>query len=198
MDHGSSAAGAILRPLLAFSRAIDATTARIGRSVSWLILAAVLISAGNAIVRKTLHTSSNAALEIQWYLFAAVFMLLAGHVLLKNAHVRIDFVSSRLAPRTRNWVDVVGLVAFVLPLCGLLIAQSLPLALEAWHNGETSPNAGGLIRWPVYALLPLGMALLFLQSLSELVKRAAFLQGLAPDPLADGRADPADAADAAH
>ena len=198
MDQGPSAAGGMLRPLLAFSRAIDAATARIGRSVSWLILAAVLISAGNAIVRKTLHTSSNAALEIQWYLFAAVFMLMAGHVFLKNAHVRIDFVSSRLAPRTRNWVDIAGIVLFVLPLCGLLIAQSVPVALEAWHNGETSPNAGGLIRWPVYALLPLGMTLLLLQSLSELVKRVAFLQGLIPDPLADRRADPDGAAEAGH
>jgi TRAP-type mannitol/chloroaromatic compound transport system permease small subunit len=195
---GRSAAGGILRPLLALARAVDAVTTRIGRWTSWLILATVLISAGNAVVRKTLHTSSNAALEIQWYLFAAVFMLLAGYVFLRNAHVRIDFVSARLAPRTRNWIDVIGIVLFALPLCGLLIAQSVPVVLEAWRNGETSPNAGGLIRWPVYALLPMGMALLFVQCLSELVKRLAFLRGLIPDPLADRRTDPDGAAEAGH
>jgi TRAP-type mannitol/chloroaromatic compound transport system permease small subunit len=166
--------------LLGASRLVDALNLLVGRSVRWLILAAVLISAGNAVVRKAFHTSSNALLEIQWYLFAAVFLLCAAYALLRNAHVRIDFVSNRLSPRTRSWIDIAGIVFFAVPFCWLVIQLSVPLVLEAFQTGETSANAGGLLRWPVYALVPLGMALLLLQCLSELVKHVASLRGLSP------------------
>jgi TRAP-type mannitol/chloroaromatic compound transport system permease small subunit len=170
----------MMQMLLAASRRVDALNLLVGRSVRWLILAAVLISAGNAIVRKAFRTSSNALLEIQWYLFAAVFLLCAAYALLRNAHVRIDFVSVRLSPRARAWIDIAGIVFFAMPFCWLLVQLSLPLVLDAFHSNETSPNAGGLLRWPVYALLPLGMSLLLLQCFSELVKHIAFLRGLLP------------------
>ena len=172
--------------LLAASRLVDSLNALVGRYVRWLILAAVLVSAGNAIVRKLFQTSSNALLEIQWYLFAAVFLLCAGYALLRTVHVRIDFVSSRLSARARSWIEIAGIVCFAIPFCWLLIQLSLPLVLDALHSGEVSSNAGGLIRWPVYALVPLGMALLLLQCLSELVKQVAFLRGLVPDPALSG------------
>ena len=162
---------------LTFSRLVDAVNDRIGKSLFWLVLLAVLISAGNAIVRKAFNTSSNALLEIQWYLFAAVFMLGAGYAFLKNAHVRIDFLSGRLSAKARNWIDIVGIIVFLWPLFA-----------NAWESGEMSQNAGGLIRWPVYLLIPAGMALLFLQSVSELIKRFAFLRGAAPDSLGHGHA----------
>jgi TRAP-type mannitol/chloroaromatic compound transport system permease small subunit len=170
----------MMRMLLAASRRVDKLNLLVGRSVRWLILVAVLISAGNAVVRKAFQTSSNALLEIQWYLFAAVFLLCAASALLKNAHVRIDFVSSRLSSRARSWIDIAGIVFFAVPFCWLLVHLSLPLVLEAFHTDETSPNAGGLLRWPVYALVPLGMALLLLQCLSELVKHIASLRDLLP------------------
>ncbi len=173
---------------LSFSRLVDAVNDRIGKSLFWLVLLAVLISAGNAIVRKVFNTSSNALLEIQWYLFAAVFMLGAGYAFLKNAHVRIDFLSGRLSAKARNWIDIVGIVVFLWPLCLLFIKLSWPLFANAWASGEMSQNAGGLIRWPAYLMIPAGMALLFLQSLSELVKRVAYLKGAAPDPLSQGHA----------
>lgn len=173
-----------LTPLLKFSRLIDAISDRIGHLVRWLILAAVLISAANAIVRKTFNISSNAYLEAQWYLFAAVFMLGAGYAFLRNAHVRIDFVSNHLSPRTRNWIDVLGIVFVLIPFCVLMIDFSWPLFHRAWESGEMSQNAGGLIRWPVLLFMPLGFLLLLVQALSELVKRFAFLRGLAPDPIA--------------
>lgn len=167
-----------MKYLLEASRRVDSLNALVGRSVRWLILLAVAVSAGNAIVRKAFQTSSNALLEIQWYLFAAVFLLCAGYALLTNVHVRIDFVSSRLSSRARAWIEILGLVLFAVPFCWLLIQLSLPLVLDALSSGEVSPNAGGLLRWPVYALLPLGMLLLMLQCLSELIKQVAFLRGL--------------------
>ena len=173
-----------MKPLLRLSSLIDAINDRIGQTLMWLILAAVLISATNAIVRKIFGVSSNAFLEVQWYLFAAVFMLGAGYTFLKNAHVRIDFVSSRLSPQTRSWIDIVGIIVFLAPLCWLLVFMSWPLFINAWESGEVSGNAGGLIRWPVYLLIPVGMALLLMQAVSELIKRFAFLRGLIPDPLA--------------
>jgi TRAP-type mannitol/chloroaromatic compound transport system permease small subunit len=173
-----------MKALLKFSGVVDALNERIGQAIMWLVLAAVLISAGNAIVRKIFAVSSNSLLEIQWYLFAAVFLLGAGYTFLKNAHVRIDFISNRLSARTRNWIDIVGILLFLLPLCWLLITLSWPLFVNAYESGEMSQNAGGLIRWPVYALIPAGMTLLLLQGLSELIKRFAFLRGLIPDPLA--------------
>ncbi len=171
--------------LLKLSRLIDGLSTRIGRFTMWLILATTVISAGNAIVRKAFNTSSNSLLEIQWYLFAAVFMLGAGYGFLKNSHVRIDFVSARLSPRTRNWIDVGGIVGVLIPFCLICIALSWPMFVQAYESGEMSQNAGGLIRWPVYALMPLGFALLLLQALSELLKRVLFLRGLGPDSLAD-------------
>lgn len=169
--------------LLKLSRLVDGLSDLIGKLAMWMILAATLISAGNAVVRKIFGTSSNAWLEIQWYLFAAVFMLGGGYAFLRNAHVRIDFISSKFTDRTRNWIDVGGIIIFLIPLCYLMILEGWPLFMGAWTSGEMSSNAGGLIRWPVYAVIPLGFALLLLQGLSELVKRIAFLTGHGPDSL---------------
>ena len=168
--------------LLALSRLIDRMSQLVGQVVAWLVLAAVLISAGNAIVRKVFDTSSNAYLEIQWYLFAAVFLLAAGYTMLRQEHVKIDVISGRFSKRTQIWIDIIGLVCFVLPLVYVVMKLSLPLAVRAFETNEYSSNAGGLIRWPVFALLPLGFLLLGIQALSELIKRVAFLQGLIPDP----------------
>jgi TRAP-type mannitol/chloroaromatic compound transport system permease small subunit len=154
----------------------------VGRWVAWLVLAAVLISALNAAVRKAFNTSSNAYLEIQWYLFAAVFLLAAGYTLLRQEHVRIDVVSGRFSKRTQIWIDIIGLACFVLPLVFVVIRLSMPLVIRAYTMNEYSSNAGGLIRWPVFALLPAGFALLGVQAVSELIKRMAFLKGLVPDP----------------
>ena len=171
-----------MAPLLALSRLIDRCTEWVGRWVAWLVLAAVLISALNATVRKVFNTSSNAYLEIQWYLFAAVFLLAAGYTMLRQEHVRIDVISGRFTKRTQIWIDVIGLAFFVLPLVYTVIRLSAPLALRAYEMNEYSSNAGGLIRWPVFTLLPLGFALLGVQAISELIKRIAFLRGLIPDP----------------
>lgn len=170
--------------LLQLSRLIDALTNRIGQLAMWVVLATTLISAGNAIVRKVFDTSSNAFLEIQWYLFAAVFLLGSGYAFLRNAHVRIDFISSKFSARGRNWVDIGGIVLFVFPLCYMMATLGWPLFMNALNSGEMSSNAGGLIRWPVYVLIPAGFALLALQSVSELIKRIAFLTGNGPDVLA--------------
>jgi TRAP-type mannitol/chloroaromatic compound transport system permease small subunit len=163
---------------------MDAFSDRLGKLGMWLILLTTLISAANAISRKAFDLSSNAFLEIQWYLFAAVFLLGGGFAFLRNAHVRIDFLSSKFSSRTRNWIDILGIVIFILPLCYLMIVLGWPLFERAYQSGEMSSNAGGLIRWPVYLLIPVGFAVLLLQSLSELVKRAAFLSGHGPDVLA--------------
>jgi TRAP-type mannitol/chloroaromatic compound transport system permease small subunit len=125
-------------------------------------------------------------LEVQWYLFAAVFMLGAAYAFLENAHVRIDALSSRFSAKTRNVIDILGILIFLLPFCYLVLTLSWPLVIQAFQTGEMSQNAGGLIRWPVYAVLPIGIALLVLQSLSELVKRIAFLTGAGPDALSHG------------
>ena len=168
--------------LLALSRGIDRLSEFIGRWVGWLVLAAVLISATNATVRKAFGTSSNAFLEIQWYLFSAVFLLAAGYTLLRQEHVRIDIILSRFSRRTQVMVECFGLLVFLMPFVVFVIVEVMPLVIRAWNSGEMSSNAGGLIRWPVYALVPIGFALLGLQGLSELIKRIAFLQGQAPDP----------------
>jgi len=167
--------------LLGLSRLIDKISAGIGKFTMWLVLATTLISAGNAIVRKIFSISSNSLLEVQWYLFAGVFLLGAGYGFLKNIHVRIDFISSQLSARARNWIDVVGIVAVLFPFCILSIALSWPLFTQALATGEMSQNVGGLIRWPAYALIPLGFSLLALQGVSELIKRVAFLTGNGPD-----------------
>lgn len=182
----------MLNRLLTLSGLIDRLNAAVGRWVAWLVLAAVLISAGNAVVRKLLNTSSNAFLEIQWYLFAAVFLLVAGDTLRRQAHVRIDVLSSRLSPRAQAWIDIAGVLCFLWPLVVMVISLSWPIAARAYVTGEMSNNAGGLIRWPVLMLLPLGFALLGLQGLSELIKRVAWLRGLIADPAAShGAAPPA-------
>ena len=169
--------------LMMISRGIDRLNQTVGWATTWLILATTLISAGNAIVRKAFDYSSNGLLEIQWYLFAAVFLLGAGYGLLKNSHVRIDFISGMLTPRTRNWIDVGGIVLALFPFCFICIYLSWPLFMQAYNTGEMSSNAGGLIRWPVYALVPAGFALLLLQGVSELFKRIAFLMGQGEDAL---------------
>lgn len=174
--------------LLKLSSLIDAISERIGRIIMWLILAAVLLSAGNAVARKVFHAGSNALTDMQWYLYSSVFMLGAGYAFLKKVHVRIDFVSARLTARGRSWIDIVGILLFLAPFCLLMIQMSWPLFVNAWKSGEMSQNAGGLIRWPVYLLIPSGMALLLLQSTSELIKRFAFLRGLIPDPFAHDHA----------
>lgn len=185
--------------LLKLSHLIDALTRFVGKSVIWLILAATVISAGNAIARKAFNVGSNAFLEIQWYLFAAVFMLGAGYVFLQNGHVRIDVIANRMSKRMRTWIDIAGIIVFLLPLCYFMIDYSWPVVRGAYESGEMSSNAGGLIRWPVYALVPVGFALLALQAVSELIKRIGFLQGKAPDPLAQGGHDaPHESSDATH
>ena len=168
--------------LLNLSRMIDRLSEWVGRWVAWLVLAAVLISAANAITRKAFNYSSNAFLEIQWYLFAAVFMLAAGYTLLRQEHVKIDVVSGHLSKRAQIWIDIIGICVFLLPFVYMIIKLAMPLVINAIETGEVSSNAGGLIRWPVFALLPLGMLLLGIQAISELIKRIAFLQGLIPDP----------------
>ena len=168
--------------LLKISALIDALNDLMGKVLMWLILASVLISAGNAVVRKTFDMSSNAWLEIQWYLFSAVFMLGAGYAFLKNAHVRIDFIASKLSKKTNTIIDIIGMVVFTVPLCVIFIDLSWPFFYRAWVSGEMSQNAGGLIRWPVLVLIPAGFALLLLQCLSELIKRSAFLTGHRAEP----------------
>lgn len=171
-----------MSPLLSLSRRIDGLSRFVGRWVIWLILASTLISAVNAVVRKAFNYSSNAFLEVQWYLFAASFMLAAGYTLLNNEHVRIDVVVSRFSKRTQTWIDVFGFVVFLLPLCLTVLWFSVPFFLQGYQSKEMSNNAGGLILWPVYALMPLGFFLLLIQGISELIKRIAFLRGLIDDP----------------
>lgn len=183
--------------LLRVSRAIDALNEGIGKLVMWLILAAVVISAGNAVMRKAFDIGSNAYLEIQWYLFSAVFLLGSGYVFLRNAHVRIDFVSSKLSKRTNAIIDAVGMVVFLIPLCLILISLSWPVFERSWVSGEMSQNAGGLIRWPVQLLIPLGFSILLMQAFSELIKRIAFIKGLVPEPFSDDPGAAIAAADAA-
>jgi TRAP-type mannitol/chloroaromatic compound transport system permease small subunit len=172
-----------VKPWLALSGAIDALTERIGRFVYWLILVVVLISAANAVVRKAFNYSSNAYLEIQWYLFSTIFLLGAGYTLMRNEHVRIDIISGRLSARTQNWIDVIGIVFFLFPMAIVIGWLSWPLLLDSYVRNEVSTNAGGLIIWPARLLVPVGFTLLVLQGISELIKRIAFLRGHIPNPL---------------
>ncbi len=169
--------------LLRLSGVIDSISRFFGRLIIWLVLAATLISAANAISRKLFNIGSNAFLEIQWYLFAAVFLLGAGYTFLKDAHVRVDVVANRLSMSTRILIDILGILVFLLPLCWFMSVFSWPILVQAYQSGEVSSNSGGLIRWPVYALVPAGFTLLGLQGISELIKRVAFLRGLGPNPL---------------
>ena len=179
-----------MQALLKISRAIDWLNERIGRLLIWAVLAMVLVSTGNAVVRYALRTSSNAWLELQWYLFALLFLMCAGYTLLHNEHIRIDVLSSRLSARGRAWIDVVGTVFFLLPVSLYIMDLSWPIFVNAWQSGEVSSNAGGLIRWPARLMIPVGFFLLSLQGISELIKRLAFLRGLIPDP-AEKHKDPA-------
>jgi TRAP-type mannitol/chloroaromatic compound transport system permease small subunit len=172
-----------MKTALLFSKWIDALNHWVGQVSMWLIFVTTLLSAGNALVRKIFNHSSNSLLEIQWYLFAMVFLLGAGYGLLKNSHVRIDFVSSKLSARARNWIDIIGIVLVLFPFCILTISLGIPYFWQAWLSGEMSQNAGGLVRWPAYLLIPLGFALLLLQGASELIKRITFLAGQGPDVL---------------
>jgi TRAP-type mannitol/chloroaromatic compound transport system permease small subunit len=171
-----------MRALLRFSNAVDWLNAQVGKWVIWLILGSTIISAINALVRKIFNASSNAYLEVQWYLFAGAFLLAAGYTLLHGEHVKIDVVSSHLSKRKQIWIDIIGFTFFLMPMCMIILWFGTPFFLQGWRSGEMSSNAGGLIRWPVYALMPIGFSLLMLQGLSELVKRIAFLRGLIPDP----------------
>lgn len=171
-----------MQALLQVSRVIDATNRLIGQAAYWLVLVTVVISAGNAVVRYGFNMSSNAWLEVQWYLFSAVFMLCAGYTLLNNEHIRIDIVNSHLEKRTRDWIDVGGHVLFLFPLCLMFLYEGWPYFWMAFTTGEMSGNAGGLIRWPVKLLIVVGFALLLLQGISELIKRMAIIRGAIPDP----------------
>jgi TRAP-type mannitol/chloroaromatic compound transport system permease small subunit len=171
-----------MRALLKFSRGVDWLNAQVGKWVIWLILASTVISGLNAVVRKAFDTSSNAYLEVQWYLFAAAFLLAAGYTLLNGEHVKIDVISSRLSKRGQIWIDIIGFTFFLTPVCLVLLYYGTPFFLQGFRSGEMSSNAGGLIRWPVYLMIPLGFSLLLLQGFSELIKRVAFLRGLIPDP----------------
>ncbi|HUR40929.1 MAG TPA: TRAP transporter small permease subunit [Verrucomicrobiae bacterium] len=162
--------------LLKLSDWIDALTERIGRAASWLILASVLISAGNALVRYLFNWSSNAWLEIQWYLFSAAFLLCAGYALKHQQHVRVDVVATRFSPRVQAGIEIFGTVFFLLPMALLILWHSWPVFIDSWNSGEVSANANGLVLWPARLLLPAGFALLVLQGVSELIKRVAFLQ----------------------
>ena len=171
-----------MQALLKISRAIDWLNAQVGKVVIWLIFAATLISALNAVVRKVFNYSSNAYLEVQWYLFAWAFLVAAGYTLLHREHVRIDVLNSRLPKKAQVWIDIIGFAFFLTPLCLLVLWLGVPMLIDKYASGEVSPNTGGLIHWPVWLALPVGFGLLLLQGWSELIKRIAFLQGLIEDP----------------
>ena len=171
-----------MKALLALSRLIDAINEHVGRAVYWLILVDVLVSAGNATVRFTFNRSSNAWLEIQWYLFSAVFLLCAAYTLLHSQHVRIDIVSGMLGKRAQIWIDILGTIFFLLPMAIAIMWMAWPVFVDAYQSNETSMNAGGLIVWPARLMIPVGFFLLALQGFSELIKRIAFLMGRIPDP----------------
>ena len=171
-----------MNALLAFSRLMDRTSERSGHTIYWLVLVAVLISCINAVVRKTFNWSSNSLLEIQWYLFSAIFLFCAGYTLLRNQHVRIDVVSGRLSKHAQAWIDILGTLFFLLPMAIMIMVLSWPVFIQAFERNEVSTNAGGLIIWPARLLVPIGFFLLSAQGISELIKRVAFLKGLIPDP----------------
>jgi len=173
-----------LSVLLRLCGAIDRLNGAIGRAVTWAVLAMTLISSGNALIRYGFNISSNAWLEIQWYLFSAVFLLCAGYTLRHNEHIRIDVIAGRFSRRTQAWIEVLGGALFLLPMACLILWLSWPIFMGSFTSGEMSSDAGGLVRWPAKLLIPVGFALLALQGVSETVKRLAFLLGMAPDPAA--------------
>jgi TRAP-type mannitol/chloroaromatic compound transport system permease small subunit len=171
-----------MRSLLRLSAAIDRINVGIGKIVTWLILAAVLISAANAVIRKAFDMSSNAWLELQWYLFSASFLLAAAYTLERNDHIRIDIISGRLPKQVRNVIDLFGHVFMLMPFSLLMIYHAFPFVMTSFRQQEVSTNAGGLIVWPAKALLLAGFLLLALQGVSEIIKRIAIMRGLIPDP----------------
>lgn len=179
-----------MQALLAVSRGIDAVTAFIGRSVKWLILVAVIVSAGNAIIRKVFDSSSNAWLELQWYLFGAVFMLAAAYTLQMNEHIRIDVLSSRLKKRVRDWIDLFCHIFFLLPFTLLMVWLCIPFFVDSYASQEMSMNSGGLIIWPAKAIILIGFLLLLAQAFSEIVKRIAVLAGIIDEPSAQHDVSP--------
>jgi TRAP-type mannitol/chloroaromatic compound transport system permease small subunit len=168
--------------LLALSRAIDRLSDIVGKSVMWLILVAVLVSAINAVVRKLFNYSSNAWLELQWYLFGAAFMMAAAYTLKQNEHVRIDVFYGTRSRRTQHWIDLFGHIFFLLPFTALMVWLLMPYFLQAYRSGEGSSNSGGLIIWPARALMLAGFILLLLQAFSEIIKKIAVIAGLIEDP----------------
>jgi len=168
--------------LLRVSRFIDFLNEKIGTTTYWLVLASVVVSSGNAVVRYVFDTSSNGWLEIQWYLYSGFFLIGAGYTLLRNEHVRIDIIVSRLAPRTRAWIDLLGGIFFLLPMATIIMWLAWPVFTDSYALTEYSPNAGGLLRWPVKLMIPVGFFLLAIQGVSEIINRAAFLMNLIPDP----------------
>jgi TRAP-type mannitol/chloroaromatic compound transport system permease small subunit len=183
---GSAAKKPAMRLLLALSRAIDAVNDLIGRSVSWLVLVVVLVSAGNAISRKFLHSGSNAWLELQWYLFGAMFLLASGYALTKNDHVRVDILAQKLSKRSQILIEIFGLLFFLFPAAILIMWFAWPMFWESWITNETSSNSGGLVRWPVKLLIPIGFCLLIAGGVSYLIKCVGFLMGRCADPTRRG------------
>ena len=171
-----------MNALLKLSRLIDTITESIGQAARWLVLIVVLISAGNAVMRYTINYSSNAFLEIQWYLFGLIFLPCAAYTLLRNEHVRIDLISSRFSGRGQAWIDIFGILFFLMPMAVGILVLSWPVFMQALQSSEMSNSAGGLIVWPARLMIPGGFLLLILQAISELIKRVGFLQGLCPDP----------------
>ncbi len=182
-----------MQPLLALSRSLDAFNLRVGKIVSWLIVAAVVVSATNAIIRKLFDTSSNAWLELQWVLFGIVFLLCSPWTLLSNEHIRIDIVNNMWPQRVRNWIDLIGHAFFLLPLTVIMIVTSLPFFLRSFNVNEQSNNAGGLPQWPAKGIVLLGFILLFVQGISEIIKRIGVMRGDIPDPYIATAHHPAEA-----
>ncbi|MET0314162.1 MAG: TRAP transporter small permease subunit [Hansschlegelia sp.] len=177
--------------LLALSRAVDAVNTAIGRCAMWLTLVAVIVSAGNAVIRKLFNMSSNGWLELQWYLFGAVFMLCAAYTLRRNEHIRIDVIANLWSKRTRDWIDVAGHTLVLIPFCMLMIYDLWPFVWSSYASGEISNSPGGLIIWPSKALILVGFAMLLAQAVSELIKRVAVIRGEIPDPYEE-KIDPED------
>ena len=171
-----------MNALLKLSRLIDGMTERVGKAATWLVLLVVLISAGNALMRYTINYSSNSLLEIQWYLFGMIFLCCAGYTLLRNEHVRIDLVSAKFSKRGQTWIDIFGIIFFLMPMAFAIMILSWPVFIHALQSSEMSNSSGGLIVWPARLMIPAGFLFLILQGCSELIKRIGFLQGLCPDP----------------
>ena len=173
-----------MNALLKLSQRIDAFTERVGDFAPWIVLVVVLVSTANAVMRYAFHFSSNAFLEIQWYLFGLIFLLCSGFTLLRNEHVRIDLISGRFSKRGQTWIDIFGIIFFLMPMAIAILVLSWPVFMQAFVSNEMSNSPGGLIVWPARLMIPAGFLLLIIQAISELIKRIGFLRGLCPDPTA--------------